>query len=64
MNSAMEYPGLCLIGMPDVKDYSHIAKNNFSDLNAHVPHEIAHQWFYAAVGNDKGSCSMSSCLRV
>ena len=52
MDSAMEYPGLCLIGMPDVKDYSHIAKNDFSDLNAHVPHEIAHQWFYAAVGND------------
>lgn len=52
MDSAMEYPGLCLIGMPDVKDYSHITKNHFSDLNAHVPHEIAHQWFYAAVGND------------
>lgn len=52
MNSAMEYPGLCMIGMPDVKDFRKIDKNSYGGLEAHVPHEIAHQWFYAAIGND------------
>lgn len=49
---AMEYPGLCMIGMPDVKDYRKIGNDGRAELEAHVPHEIAHQWFYAAVGND------------
>lgn len=48
----MEYPGLCMIGMPDVKDFRKINKNSYGGLEAHVPHEIAHQWFYAAIGND------------
>lgn len=52
MYSAMEYPGLCMIGMPDVKDFRKIDKNSCGGLEAHVPHEIAHQWFYAAIGND------------
>lgn len=51
-DGAMEYPGLCMIGMPDVKNFRKISKNSYSGLESHVPHEIAHQWFYAAVGND------------
>ena len=41
-----------MIGMPDVKDFRKINKNSYGGLEAHVPHEIAHQWFYAAIGND------------
>ena len=51
-DGAMEYPGLCMIGMPDVKEFRNIDKNSFGKLESHVPHEIAHQWFYAAIGND------------
>lgn len=49
---AMEYPGLCMIGMPDVKNFRKLNKDSYGDLESHVPHEIAHQWFYAAIGND------------
>ena len=38
--------------MPDVKEFRNIDKNSFGKLESHVPHEIAHQWFYAAIGND------------
>ena len=51
-DGAMEYPGLCMIGMPDVKQFRSIEKDSYGALESHVPHEIAHQWFYAAIGND------------
>lgn len=55
MESAMEYSGLIMLGYPDVdlrglknldeyKQYDHI--------KAHISHEVAHQWFYGAIGND------------
>lgn len=51
--SAMEYPGLIMIGYPDVKEVSDIPEHCcYSDLCMMVAHEVAHQWFYAAVGND------------
>jgi aminopeptidase N len=42
----MEYPGLNLIGMDLYRDQR-------SELEDRVAHEIAHQWWYAQVGNDQ-----------
>ncbi len=51
--SAMEYPGLIMIGLPDVKEVNDIREGyTYSDLCLRVAHEVAHQWFYAGVGND------------
>ena len=44
-DGAMEYPGLCMIGMPDVKEFRNIDKNSFGKLESHVPHEIATSGF-------------------
>lgn len=59
MESAMEYSGLVMLGYPDAsKDdikYLDKASKEHGFLPAqqsHVAHEIAHQWFYSAVGND------------
>lgn len=56
MNSAMEYPGLVMIGLPDVSpdNLKEIDKQRPNPKNemSRVAHEVAHQWFYAAVGND------------
>ncbi|MGN1419910.1 MAG: M1 family metallopeptidase [Eubacterium sp.] len=56
MNSAMEYPGLVMIGLPD------LGKDNLKEVDKYredpkdekskVAHEVSHQWFYFAVGND------------
>ena len=52
-NTAMEYPGLIMIGLPDVKEINDIAKGFcYSNLCLTVAHEVAHQWFYAAIEND------------
>lgn len=52
-NSAMEYSGVILMGMPDVKDVTELDEHaTFSDLCSRVAHEVAHQWFYGVVGND------------
>lgn len=54
MSSAMEYPGLVMIGYPDLK-----TPNDISELGSYVQvcnkiaHEVAHQWFYASIGNDQ-----------
>jgi aminopeptidase N len=42
----MEYPGLNLIGLDLYRD-------NRDELENRVVHEIAHQWWYAQVGNDQ-----------
>lgn len=55
MNSAMEYPGLIMLGYPDVqlKDIKNIdKKDQYEHILHHIPHEVAHQWFYGAIGND------------
>ncbi len=49
----MEYPGLAMIN----GNLEYYAKKqsqcNFDSLRSNVTHEIAHQWFYAAVGSDE-----------
>jgi hypothetical protein len=42
----MEYPGLNLIGVALYRDFR-------AELEERVAHEIAHQWWYAQVGNDQ-----------
>jgi hypothetical protein len=42
----MEYPGLNLIG-------AHLYREQRAELENRVVHEIAHQWWYAQVGNDQ-----------
>ena len=46
LNYGMEYPGLNLIG-------SHLYGEQRAELENRVVHEIAHQWWYAQVGNDQ-----------
>lgn len=57
-SGGMEYPGLILIGLPDVNPTDGLMKGMKSheydpNLCLLVAHETAHQWFYAAVGNDQ-----------
>lgn len=57
MESAMEYSGLLMLGYPDASDdaIKNLDKAVIEKLPAQqsrVAHEIAHQWFYSAVGND------------
>ena len=52
-SSAMEYPGLVLIGYPDVDSPENIGKYaSHSHVCSQIAHEIAHQWFYATVGSN------------
>ena len=52
-SSAMEYPGLILIGYPDVDSPENIGKSaSFEGVCSRIAHEIAHQWFYATVGSN------------
>lgn len=46
LNYGMEYAGLNLIG-------SHLYRDQRAELENRVVHEIAHQWWYAQVGNDQ-----------
>jgi aminopeptidase N len=46
LHYGMEYPGLNLIG-------SHLYREQRAELENRVVHEIAHQWWYAQVGNDQ-----------
>ena len=46
LNYGMEYAGLNLIG-------SHLYREQRAELENRVVHEIAHQWWYAQVGNDQ-----------
>lgn len=52
-HSAMEYPGFILVGLPDVKSPEEIDDHtDFSNVCSRILHEVAHQWFYGAVGNN------------
>lgn len=52
-SSAMEYPGLVLIGFPDLKSPEEIDGGaSYSSVCAQIAHEVAHQWFYGAIGNN------------
>lgn len=46
--SGMEYPGIVFIG----RDLLSITKGTVT-LSTTITHEIAHQWWYSAVGNDE-----------
>ena len=46
LHYGMEYPGLNLIG-------SSLYRDQRAELEDRVVHEIAHQWWYAQVGNDQ-----------
>ena len=55
METAMEYPGLLMIGYPDASPEA--LKNldeekRYDHIEAHISHEVAHQWFYSVIGND------------
>lgn len=53
-NSYMEYPGLILLGYPDLKRIADIPELiDYTQLASSTAHEVAHQWFYAVVGNDQ-----------
>lgn len=52
-SSAMEYPGLVLIGYPDVDSPENIGKTaSYEEVCSRIAHEIAHQWFYATIGSN------------
>lgn len=52
-SSAMEYPGLVLIGYPDVDSPENIEKYaDYSHTCSQIAHEVAHQWFYAVIGSN------------
>ena len=56
MESAMEYPGMVMIGLPDVnpQEYKNLDQAHPYDIGlcSRITHETAHQWFYGTVGND------------
>lgn len=55
MESAMEYSGLIMVGYPDIdsKGLKNLdEQNQYDHIKAHISHEVAHQWFYGAIGND------------
>ena len=53
-HSAMEYPGFILVGLPDMKSPEEIDDSaSFSNTCSRIFHEVAHQWFYGAVGNNQ-----------
>ena len=54
----MEYPGLVMISLPDVRDLRELPPDGihnyieYSVLCCCVAHEVAHQWFCVTVGSD------------
>jgi len=55
MDTAMEYSGLIMIGHPDCspEDLKNLDESKqYDHIEAHIPHEVAHQWFYSVIGND------------
>lgn len=51
----MEFPGLVMIGMGDMDEMlgSPEYVNVHGNLSILLAHEVAHEWFYGAVGNDQ-----------
>ena len=49
LNDGMEYDGLIFVGRKFYDEYDGTIKNNLIMLTVH---EIAHQWWFGAVGND------------
>ena len=55
METAMEYSGLLMIGYPDCspEDLKNLDEGKrYDHIESHIPHEVAHQWFYSVIGND------------
>lgn len=56
MDSAMEYPGMIMVGLPDAspEQYKDLDQTYSYDIElcCKIAHETAHQWFYGTVGND------------
>lgn len=51
--SGMEFPGLILVGLPDIKNMNDIDMVGVKDTTQVVAHEMAHQWFWVSIGNDQ-----------
>ncbi len=53
----MEYPGMVLIGISGLKENLEEPKSMqvYQYLSTLIAHEVAHEWFYGAVGNDQYS---------
>lgn len=52
-DSAMEYSGMIFLGLPDIQNLNHIDQTSYSSLTQTVAHEVSHQWFCIALGNDQ-----------
>lgn len=54
ISGGMEYPGLVMIGYPNIENVTDIYKySSYESLCVVIAHEVAHQWFYVAIGNDQ-----------
>ncbi|MBQ1395722.1 MAG: M1 family metallopeptidase [Eubacterium sp.] len=52
-DGGMEYPGLLMLGIPEVDDLNQImAAKKMSNLCLLNAHEIGHEWFYGCVGDN------------
>ena len=52
-DSAMEYSGMIFLGLPDIQNLNHLDQTSYSSLTQTVAHEVSHQWFCIALGNDQ-----------
>lgn len=55
IETGMEYPGLVMIGYPDIdpKSLKNIDSHKpYTHITETISHEVAHQWFYSIIGND------------
>lgn len=52
-SSAMEYSGMVFLGLPDLYDLNQIHLSSYCNITQVVAHEVSHQWFGIAIGNDQ-----------